>query len=324
MQYDDVDVIYNFLERMTGVTDNTKEDVGYYYNSDRITAKVTLKNGRSYYRDYMYLDVDKDVIWPLITSEEYLQQAYLFDQEDIEGCYGYNIERYDDQYWVESEKVDVNTVRMLMEAYNQDMLTNPDVILLNEGRALAQICFNVEDSSGDNYELYLDVYDSMTNTVRAMEQVGYGKWIEELDVAEVESIQLNLGYFPDINATPEQLIALARDNYGSVTEYEQKPNQESGEAYEIITCEVGGEPYITITDKNEIAEILQYCSYRSGFRSNMFGKGYVRITYTTPDGMESRLFLKMGTLPEKYILRFGEIDLSEYGVADYYQYNYYK
>ena len=27
-----------------------------------------------------------------------------------------------------------------------------------------------------------------------MEQAGYGKWVEELDVAEVESIQLDLGY----------------------------------------------------------------------------------------------------------------------------------
>ena len=327
MQYDDVDVIYNFLERMTGVTNNTgnnNETVYYYYNSDRITVKVTLKNGRSYYRDYMYLDVDKDVIWPLITSEEYLQQAYLFDQEDIEGCFEYYIERYDDQHWVDVNEIDVNTVKMLMEAYNQDVMDNPEVVLLNEGRALAQICFQIEDSTGDHYELYLDVYDSMSNTIRAMEQAGYERWIKELDVAEVESIQLNLGYYPDIDATPEQLIALARENYGYLTERDQKTEQELGEAYEIITCEVGGEPYLTITDKDEIAEILQYCSYRSGFRSNVFGKGYVRITYTTPDGMESRLFLKMGTLPEKYILRFGEVDLSEYGVADYYQYDYYK
>jgi len=327
MQYDDVDAIYNFLERMTGVTEHTgdrKEDVSYYYNSDRITTKVTLKNGKSYYRDYMYLDVDKDVIWPLITSEQYLQYAYLFDREDIEGCYTYYIEGYDDQYWIDVNKVDTNTVRTLMEAYNQDMLNNPEVILLNEGRALAQICFQVRDSSGDHYELYLDVYDSMSNTIGAMKQVGYEKWVQELDVAEVESIQLNLGYVPDISATPEQLIALARENYGYVTERNQKTEQELGEAYEIITCEVGEEPYITITDRDEIAEILQNCSYRSGFRSNVFGKGYVRITYVTSDGTEGRLLLKMGTLPEKYILRFGEIDLSEYGVSDYYQYDYYK
>ena len=322
MQYDNVDVIYNFLERMTGVTESEEHEYTYSYYSNRMAVKVTLKNGRSYYRYYNYLNTDKDVVWPLVTSEEYLEQTYLFDQEDINGCYEYRIERYDDQQWVTSDAINVDVVRMLMEAYNQDILTNPDILLLGEGRMLVQVNFQVMDSSGDGYEIYMDVYDTMTNTVRAMEQAGYGKWVREIPAEEIKAIRLELGYFPDINATPEQLIALAKDTYGYIEEHEQK-NPEMASAYEIVTCEVGGEPYLEITDKNEIAEILQHCGYRSGYRSNVFGRGYVRITYVKPDGTESRLFLKSGTLPEKYILRFGEIDLSEYGVADYYYKDYY-
>jgi hypothetical protein len=132
-----------------------------------------------------------------------------------------------------------------------------------------------------------------------------------------------LGTYPDVNATPEQMIALARDYYGYLTEEDRKKDRELAEAYEIVTATVAMEPCLIITDKKEIAEILQYCSYRNAFRTNVFSRGYVRITYTTKEGKESRLFLQSGTLPEKFIRRFGEINVEELGKSEYY-YEYYK
>lgn len=325
MQYDKVDEIYAFLERMVGITEGASDEYKQSYNNDRMTVKVTLKNGKTYYRYYYYNSKDKDVLWPILTSEEYLLHTYLFDEEDINGTYEYYIERYNDQHWVESKEIDKDKVRMLMEAYNRDLLANPDTILLGEGKGLAQLNFQVEDSTGDRYEIYMDIYSGMTNTIRAMEEAGYGQWVEEIDAADVTSIQLYLGCFPDVNTTPEQMIALARDYYGYITEDDRKTNQELAEAYEIVVAEVANEPCLTITDKKEIAEILEYCSYRNGFRTNVFSKGHVRITYTSKDGMDSRLYLKDGALPEKFILRFGEIDLETLGKSEYYEYyEYYK
>jgi len=287
-------------------------------NTERFAVKVTLKNGRSYYRYYNLAENDKDVIWPIISSEEYISNTYLLTEEDVNGCYDFRIERYDDYQKMSNENIDRNKVRAIMEAYNQDLRMYPEVILQGQGRVLAQINCEIEDSKGDDYSIYMDVYDGMTETIRALQENGFGKWVEEYDVSEIDSLQLNLGYFPDINATPEQLIALARDNYGLREDWQVREDIVYQEAVQIMTAEVGGEPYILITDKAEIAEILQYCSYTSSYRSSFFNQGTIRILFTKENGDTNRLYLRRGALPEKYILRFGEIDLSEYGVAEYY------
>lgn len=316
IHFEDTDAIYNFLERVTGVTESPKQNGGGY--AERVSVKVTLKNGKSYYRYYLVSDRDDDVAWPLLTSTQYLEQTYLLDEEEIEGCYELMFDRYDRYEYIRNDKINTEQVRAIMEAYNQDIINNPDLALVGEGRLLTQITCEISDSNDDYYSVYLDVYDTMVNTVRALQTEGYGEWVEEVAPEGIKELRLYLGYYPDKDATPEELIELARDTYGFYTAQEVSENEVYREATTIV-CEVGGEPYLTITDKNEIAEILNNCDYNSAYRSgSVFRKGTVGISYTDINGEEGRYFLHDGALPEKYIQRFGEIDLSQYGVNEYY------
>lgn len=330
----DVDAAYAFLERMvTDPVERVGGDVRMYYQ--QVPVKVTLDSGRSYYRYYKVTPYDGDVFWPLVMSPEYLEKTYVLDEDEMQYCDMMHFERRDMYQSVKNaSKEDMVAI---MEAYNRDLQADPKGVMLGPDRLFVEITVDI-DTPDDYYEVYLDVYENMHNTIAAMKAAGYGELVEEVPAEEISEIILYLGYQPRTDATPEQVIAMARNQYGVYApgqtaadvqmliddyykyydyEYYEEPVEYDVEviAQTIAVAELDEEPRLVITDKAEIEELLALMSYTPRYRNNsVFHKDTMSIPVVFEGAGEERFYIMRGALPEKYILRFGELDLSQYKI----------
>ena len=325
----DVDAAYRYLEKMV-----EREERGYLlseegiaHHMERLVTKVTLKNGRTYYRNYFVTDVDLDLVWPLLSNPKYLEVNYLLDKEWVS--------QFDEMAFLREDRrnltieVDPETVMTLAEAYNKDVLGNPASALLRQGVLLTRLELKgtVAFIFGDNgpwvTRAILDVYDTMTNTVEALEQMGYGDWTAKRGADEIEEIRLYVyGRLEDYE-TAEQVMKDARERYdvpADETSLEGSVYLDVLAGYSMQTVEdepAGGPYYVTdyedylclhITDKAEIQELLDLASYMGPYSSNgVFCKGYSSINIKDNEGSEYHCYINGGELPEKYIYRFGEL-----------------
>ena len=343
MHIQDVDAAYAFLERSVENVDGFgKERANYYYSTvdyydysvTSIPVRVRLKNGKDYYRYYRLSNYDWDVLQPLIMSEEYLTKIYALDEEDMEYCYRMRFERRD-IVSVSSRTTPKADIIAVMKAYNEDLFTNPESVLANDNRLLVRIYIDRDMPNGYR-EVYLDVYENMTNTVAKLKELGYGEWVAEVAAEDVSEIRLRLGAYPEADTTSEQLIAYARQNYGvylpgQTEEDIWKILEEVGngiyysEGYEyeaiyeekvsvtpIATMEYAKEPYLSITDRDEIEEILSLLSYMDRFQNPIFTRERLSTEVREKDGNDYVLRIPVGVLPEKYIQRFGDLDLNAF------------
>ncbi len=339
VQIQDVDAAYAFLERMIANTENRYNGevyggVGYvsseigYIEYTNIPVRVGLKNGTSYYRYYAVSNYDEDVLWPLISSEAYLLENYALSEEAMEYCCKMHFERYDSTTTL-SDRTPKEHMVAIMEAYNRDLFADPENVIANTGKLLVQVRIDYE-VDGWYCEVFLDVYESMSNTVAAMKELGYGKWVEDMDVSEIEEIRLGLGAYPDADVTPEQLVALARSQYGVYLPGQTEQNiseilyrsSETVYDYEIVekvqvatvAVEYQEAPYISITDKEEIEELLSLMSYTGRFRTTLFAGRMLQVDVVNTENEYLNMRIPMGVLPEKYIQRFGELNVKDFAV----------
>lgn len=336
LHFQDVDAAYAYLQRVTdrekGIEPaSVNADsglVGYgVYRSQRFATKITLKNGRVYYRYYTVKDGDLDVVWPIFSNEEYLDWNYVVHQSRADSfdmirryCFG------ESSYLSEVSK---DTMWTIAEAYNRDLLENPETVLLNQGKLLTSL----ELSHSDYWEDYsndywtrnqrLDIYESMENTIAALEQLGYGHWVEQTEPSEISEIQFSIvnnnnGGF----RSAQDLINVVRDYYGvyeesskTGTDDEMAPGQEYAEWYAEQSAAVStvaipmNDRYLSITSEAEIRELMQLLNRQKPQHTlGVFNKGYVQVNVLVDGGEESvTYFIRKGDLPEKYILRFGEL-----------------
>lgn len=305
----DMEMVYAYLERMTEHEkreENTAEGV-------RVMTKVTLESGRSYYRTYTVRTEDKDVFLPLLTSREYLEQAYLLDESMVENANGrIALSRGGSEFAVQN--VDSDVVLSIIRAYNQDLTEYPEEVVTGQGRMLANLRLNTYDS------ISLNIYDTMERTVEALKQAGYSDWVRVEEAGDIISIELDLGYgrYSDIvNVTGEGKEIMARLTYGvygeeTEEELRNRLRTASGGFYDeraaMEEASEKGSWSIYITDSEEIEELLGWMSYELPDRnSGMFQKNSVRVTVTGADGRIFAGYIPEGVLPERFIYRFKEL-----------------
>ena len=68
-----------------------------------------------------------------------------------------------------------------------------------------------------------------------------------------------------------------------------------------------GQCRVVVTDREEIEELEALLTYiQNYYHRSVFQRRYISVTVRGEDGDEWMGYLPKGTLPEKYILRFGE------------------
>lgn len=321
MHFQDKDVLYAFLEHMV---ENEEEEI--LEGHDPLVTKITLNSGKSYYRRYWARREDKEVVWPILNSEEYLKNAFQIDYGKGYRCREFRLET-DRGSFYEEDRLEEH-ISSIISAYNQDLRENPEKTILGEGRLLANMFISMvkENAWGPDYrDFVIDVYESMEHTVEALEKAGYE--VCGLQAEDVQAIELSLECVEHAGA--QERIALAREVYGVWSESDEEAEeieqelrtgrQEEGNpeiaqepgaetsGWETMAEASYGLKSVAITDREEVEEMIALLSVLSpSQRRSVFGTEYSKVKIRENNGSEKTGYLPKGTLPEKYIFRFGE------------------
>lgn len=336
----DKDANYAFLERMArrGVSYSygslRTEDVALWENlstgGESMTVKVTLKSGRSYYRCYYVSAADKDVTWPLLTSEAYMEKSYRIPLEESAACPYLTFER--SAQADRRENIPWEQARIIFQAYNRDVEEHPEAVLGGgQGRLLVKLETMVETGRGERYPYQLDVYDTMSYTVEALRQTGWADWVREVPQADIREIDLLL-YQPDSllrEARQGQTGRELADAYFGTMKQEQV-SAAWIEAHEVLSPDGAGngdsdgktslgpvteampedseaEPVIRarLTSREEVAQIAGLLSYILPERYNYFEPDWRPVEVFDSQGNSWHYYIRRGDMPEKYAALFG-------------------
>ena len=336
MHIQDTDAIYAFLERMAsrGIGRFQANMTGWKYdnfqnNGENIMVRVTLQNGKSYYRYYYMLEEDRDVMWPLLTNEAYLKTSYLISGEGLIACDYISIERYNQSL---QTQIPLEDVKELIDAYNQDVLEDPEAILTGKGKLLVSISLGMDyywqDLEVPMRRYYtLDIYDTMEHSKGALNRMNYGDWTVDFQAEDIEEIVLRYtsmsrdkvsGDRP-VNSQ-EEAMDVIRDYFGLEPLHSASVSEESGVVVQqteysfTVLNEDGsyseysgaiGRLEVSITKQEEIEELIPLLSYATARTYNgIFQSGFLQVRATDKEGNTYQCYLRMGTLPEKYIDKF--------------------
>lgn len=312
----DAGQIYAFLERgienLYGRCHKSEEAAieemyGEEHDAEAFCVRVTLKSGRSYYREYPYYVWDEDVVLPLLCDEVYARSNYEITQELLDHCYLMKLYSGENGEWTETLE-DAQVIREIAEGYNRDLREHSQAVILGEGRRLGKISVQLE---GEPSRLELILTEQMSYTLEAMERNGIN-WIYELPFCaeETESITLQIDgsdyQYDRIAEGMDPAECIIRSHFGVYPA--AVPIQEETVAWTIIREEETEDYQVTITDRKEIEELLPLLfPYNRMYRNGIYTKGLVKdIVITDSYGLEWEVCILEGTLPEKYIQRFLE------------------
>lgn len=317
MSVRDRDAAYAFLEAAVHPTPTERADQNY--SSETIYTKVTLKNGRVYYRRYRITHADREPAAVLLTSPEYLDINYRIGPAE-EGIYDQvYLRRSDEEVQVSMDTPEsAELFKALCEAYDRDLEENPSALLAGDGRMLCRVTLY---PVGNVRTRYLDVWEGMQHTVQALRDLGYEQYVAPVPAEEVARIRLGISprYYYERTA---DLTEIVRACYGIWPPEESFETQETGmedseagspEAAEAIYAdsEVSMENVgLWLDDPEEIRELLDLVSYAAPMRSgNAFVPEYLEdvVLIEMTDGETVSAVIPRGVLPEKYILRFSDL-----------------
>lgn len=336
MHIQDTDAIYAFLERMAGrgigklqanMTDWEYDNLRN--NKENIMVRVTLQNGKSYYRYYYMFEEDRDVMWPLFTNEAYLKTSYLIPKEGLIACDYVSMERYNQSLQTQIPLEDVKT---LIDAYNQDVLEDPEAILTSQGKLLVSISLGMDyywqDLQAPMRRYYtLDIYDTMEHSKEALNRMNYGDLTADFQAEDIEEIVLRYTYMGrdskefghPVNSVEEAMDEI-RDHFGLEPLHSVSVSEESGvvvqQTVDTVTVlnedgsisEYSGSMgllEVPVTEQAEIEELIPLLSYATAHTSDgVFQLGSLLVKATDKEGNTHNCYLHMGTLPEKYIDKF--------------------
>lgn len=281
MEFTDKEAAYAFLERAAGRTTELGRGGWGRYS---VLIRVTLENGKSYYRRYGLWEEDVDVILPLVTSREYVQSVYFLNLL---------VEEPDRVVSVELGRADKGTigaamteeqVAALVKAYNQDVLAQPERIVTRDGRAFLRVSMRSFGPAGIR-DSELVILDFMENTLRALEEIGYGEYTADVDSSRVEEIIL---FLPETEAAEPETA----ETEGAQAEAAQTETAQAEAA----------ERTLRITDRAEIEELLALVDYDEGWfaswerqRGNIISLQIIEKT-----GEEWSAGIRKDMLPQKY------------------------
>lgn len=327
MNYTDSEVIYDFLStavdaQRTGYSPES-EGRGAIRN-ERLYTKITLENGRSYYREYTVYNYDCEAALEILASSEYQNRFIRIPEQDALSAYCLDVGTQLDSrsLWVNQGDISQEAVLEICEAFNLDAAEQPELMIRQDGRGICRVEMFVYDGN-KNLRRRFTVFESMTHTIEAMRKNGLESLVEIPSAEDISEIRLELNVWPSELEPGMDLIEMAREWYGVWPEDEvPQPQSPAGDGVEAsatsekasVAWTEDDRLYLSITDRNEIAELEKLLCYTSSWNgSGAFGRGRtgVSVSFWTEDGSteiyNAGASIQEGTLPEKYILRFGEL-----------------
>ncbi|MCM1058209.1 MAG: hypothetical protein NC517_11470 [Firmicutes bacterium] len=310
---------YAFLQSVTDQASEKADSLSEYdreYRED-ILVRVTLSSGRAYYRRYQVSSLDSDPACALLARPEYLDVNFRLEDKSFYDIITLNRGRFS-----RTLRGDTHTggslIEAVCEAYNKDLEEHPEAFIRGEGRLLSIISLDKEDTS--NRYRYLEVFEGMEHTREALRQHGFGWLADPVSEETVQEIRLGLNYSMGYTG---DLVEAARERYGVVSEEDRgeisvetvsetmQDMPAAAETYSEASMYVDNLYALCITDKAEIRELLELISYEEGYYysyGGAFRPGYVDITMALfGEEEELYVYIPLGALPEKYILRFGTL-----------------
>lgn len=314
MKYQDIETAYAFLQKMTGKLD---------YRSGKaqsVEVRVTLKNGRTYFRRYHMGEAEK-LLMPIVSSEEYLKYNYCLNESVAEN-YKMTLQPVRGSRYFAEKKFAEGELLELLRAYNQDVLENPETVLLGEDRILTEMNLSFVRTDGYSVTANLDIYESLGRTIEALKSLGYEELVTPRKAAEITSVSVDLRVDNfGVYRTAEDIVKAARERYqvyggenGLIGEQAASLAAPVDYVNQSVISSRQKNLTLSITDPKEIEELLPLISYSDGNkRWGVFKKSVINISMTDKDGETIECYIRAGDLPEKYILRFGELieDIAE-------------
>lgn len=310
MHYTDVDVIYDYLRTAVdeaGVSEEQAKETTNYDSersgSERIITRVTLKNGRSYYRKYSVYSDRCDAARKILTSEEYTGLYYQVPEEELASLSGFALERNHQSLQRQGTDISTEELEAICRAYNQDLAERPELVVCGEGRQFA----NIDLRKGENFRTYwhFPVYEQMTHTREMLRQYGYEEYAEPVAAEEIDKIKIYLGWSGyELKEENRDPVEVAREYFGA-----QDGTGQTEMTQDVETVEMPDEELVLeITAEEEIEELLGIISYVGGEYAGAFGQTRVgNIKIITTDEQEISAWVPRGAMPEKYLLRFGKL-----------------
>lgn len=326
----DREAAYGFLETAVALQRelDAQRKESYQGWRESVETKVTLRNGRSYYRRYLIEDSDSSSVYELVMKPEYLENCYRVSDGTRESFNEIELRRGSVAYYASKlTGEDRQRIEQLCDAYNRDLEENPEAVVRGEGRILSKILLR-----SSREPLRLTVYEGMSNTREALRRVGLAYYADPVDAEEVSMILLTTNISVRELEEEKDLAEHVREIYGYTVSGEEGAEDQEAEddrmpAAEVLSEEASsrtekglsvGEPErelammdgyleLKITDPEEIAELLELISYSYDRAGELFGPRtqiYGRISIQEKNGNQYDVYMDNGTLPEKYILRF--------------------
>ena len=270
---------YAFLESVTAPMRADAEEAAGDYGEERILTRVTLQNGRTYYRTYTVTQANSEPAYRLLSSPEYLDVNYKIAQEENRSYQSIALSHGNIYYEAQMNTEEgVRLFEALRQGYNRDLEENPQAFICGDGRLFCSIKLFDEHY---NYSRYLEIFEGMTHTREALRQLGFAEFVEPETAENVEEIRLSLGYRYAEEEGGYNLVEMAREVYGvnpAETTEEVTEDPEAG----YISAKTdqtmpAGEIVLHITDKEEIRELLGLLSYEEEW--NYGGAFRVRQVY---------------------------------------------
>lgn len=318
---------YAFLKSVTDRVSVPSDLQNVTEYTEEMLVKVTLNSGRTYYRRYRVSSLDNDAACALLASPEYLDINFKLGDKKYKTL--------DLQREAFLERIHANQqenrglLEAVREAYDRDLQENPEAFIRGDGRLLC--CIRLFEEDINSRYRYLEVFEGMEHTREVLREYGFGWYAEPVAVEEIKEIRLGLGYQYRETGKGLDLVEAAREIYGvwpgedSTAEYGEGSPELSEETLSVLpegADYVGyGDPYadtyveeevvLHITDEAELRELLELISYDTGryygggaFRPNPVDRVTIVLS---EEEQELTVNIPEGALPEKYILRFGEL-----------------
>ena len=283
--------------------------------AEEFYAKVTLKNGRSYYRRYIVSSRRSQSVLALLTTPEYMEVSYMVDDETLAECSAIQITRGDETAYVAlTSEQSREMAEAVAAAYNRDAVERPEVLLSGGGRTYCTVSLLTGRYTSNRS---LEVNDEMENTIAALKEYGYAAYVEPIQAEDVAEIRLGIYLsWRDSQDDEIDLVKIARSVYEVPAEEDSETqaadpeaivNPASTERVDFVSYDDG--IWLSVTESSEIEELLGMISYEySDISGGVFRGGCVTcVQIVLKDGQNFRVMLPTGKLPEKYILRFGTL-----------------
>ncbi len=271
MHYSDIDNIYAVLENGSGsssASDSTVDTVGangaWSGTTESCIVRVTLKNGRSYYRSYVLNAGCQEALTQITESEDYISVLYTVPDIAVETCDGVDVYREDMEYYASDEE----EIQLLLTALKEDIDTNGKQIIFSDQKIYCRMRYGYYNEDGNYRYNYAFITEDYENTVSALKTLGLEGIMEEIDAESVEYVEFSCAIrTADFEETDDILTVLGEkfgvDMSGETLSYDSEKYADLAESL------YGGSGnrvvYLTIsiTDTEEIKELLSLCDYYS-------------------------------------------------------------